>query len=308
MPQPKSTTATLNYNLDHSQGGADAIYAGTAGEKRRKHDPRTVKINDIRGSPEKFEIDTHGFQLIERESPEKVFDDDARIKDVYYPDCAQLIREATGATKVLPMSHVVRRQSWRTAFDAEKELDDMARSKGPAAVMFAHVDQSYDGARQRVGDLFPDTDLSTHRWGIINVWRPIERPVTRSALALCDARSVPDSDLLEVKIHFPDTPMAGEDNKENQAPKGSNKDPYAYRKPFGAWEVRAPKVEGEHKWYYASEMRPDEALLLKIFDSKKTGVARRSPHTAFVSPEDHGPERQSLEVRSFVQWEDQSSE
>lgn len=93
MAQPKNTTATLNYYLDPSKGGAEVLYIGTVGEKRRKHDPRSVTITDMRGSKEKFEIDIHGFQLVERESPEKLFVDDARIKDVYYPDCVDLIKK-----------------------------------------------------------------------------------------------------------------------------------------------------------------------------------------------------------------------
>jgi hypothetical protein len=55
-------------------------------------------------------------------------------------------------------------------------------------------------------------------------------------------------------------------------------------------------------------LTPDEALLLKIIDSKEEGVARRSPHIAFVCDEDEGPERQSVEVRCLVFWEDQGSD
>ena len=53
-------------------------------------------------------------------------------------------------------------------------------------------------------------------------------------------------------------------------------------------------------------MQPDEALLLKNFDSTRKGeVAKRSPHTSFRSEDDCGPPRHSLEVRCFVFWEDQ---
>lgn len=165
------------------------------------------------------------------------------------------------------------------------------------------LDQSYDGARTRILQVHPDADLDSHRWAIINVWRPIGRPVTNNALAMCDARSIKESDLVEGTSMFSKTPMREEDTK-NSVPKGG-KDPYAYKEPIKLWELRP---QATHKWYYASDMKPSEALLLKIFDSKKTGVARRSPHTAFVSPEDNGPDRQSLEVRCFVEWEDQTSE
>ena len=74
---------------------------------------------------------------------------------------------------------------------------------------------------------------------------------------------------------------------------------------FETWGIRANPA---HRWYYKSRMAPDEALLLKIFDSKKDGRARRAPHTAFTSPEDYGETRKSAEIRCFVFWEDQSLE
>ena len=39
-----------------------------------------------------------------------------------------------------------------------------------------------------------------------------------------------------------------------------------------------------HRWYYAPELRRDEALLLKIMDSKTDGRARFMPHTSFADP------------------------
>jgi hypothetical protein len=72
------------------------------------------------------------------------------------------------------------------------------------------------------------------------------------------------------------------------------------------WGLAGPA--DKHKWHYCSKLTPDEALVLKIFDSKEKEVARRSPHTAFVCNEDEGPERQNVEVRCLVFWENQSSD
>ena len=49
-------------------------------------------------------------------------------------------------------------------------------------------------------------------------------------------------------------------------------------------------------------MQPDEALLLKCFDSKTDGRARFAPHTAFddpTAPADVLP-RESIEIRTLV--------
>lgn len=50
-------------------------------------------------------------------------------------------------------------------------------------------------------------------------------------------------------------------------------------------------------------------LLIKCFDSKLDGRARRVPHTAFVNEETQGERaRESIEVRALVFYEDQVAE
>lgn len=139
----------------------------------------------------------------------------------------------------------------------------------------------------------------------MNVWRPI-RTVTRDALAVCDARSIPDSRLREITNYFR--------NPATTAPRGDKADKawanaYTNKADIKSYEVMPPEQPGTEerdKWYYASRMKPDEALLLKIFDSsKRADVAKRCPHTSFQCEQDSGPPRQSVEVRCLVFWEDQ---
>ena len=56
-----------------------------------------------------------------------------------------------------------------------------------------------------------------------------------------------------------------------------------------------------HRWFYLREQTPGEVMLIKCFDSKQDGRARRAPHSAFV---DQGAEaespRESIEVRALV--------
>ena len=50
-------------------------------------------------------------------------------------------------------------------------------------------------------------------------------------------------------------------------------------------------------------------MLIKCFDSKLDGRARRVPHTAFVNPETETERaRESIEVRALVFHEDQQAE
>lgn len=161
-----------------------------------------------------------------------------------------------------------------------------------------HVDQSYFGAelvRDNKLKSFPDDEverLKKGRWAIINLWRPLQNTVTRDNLACCDARTVDEKDLAAVYAELP---------KELTNAKTGYR--FAAGSRSEAWEVKSNP--GSHKWYYAANMTPNEALLIKQFDSKKQGVARRTPHCAFSAKEDYGPTRQSIEVRCLVFWEDQ---
>ena len=66
-------------------------------------------------------------------------------------------------------------------------------------------------------------------------------------------------------------------------------------------ETFSVKANPAHHWYNYLQLRPDEALLLKIHDSRRD-VARLSAHTAFddpTTPKD-APPRRSIELRALV--------
>lgn len=109
--------------------------------------------------------------------------------------------------------------------------------------------------------------------------------MNREPLAVCDARSVADSDLRAVTLRIKrlkDGVMVEVDT-----------------------ELWYSVYNPEHQWYWPKRLTPDEAMLIKCFDSKEDGRARRAPHSAIVTPEDEGPARESVEIRCVVFWEDQ---
>ena len=56
-----------------------------------------------------------------------------------------------------------------------------------------------------------------------------------------------------------------------------------------------------HRWHYLRQQTPEEVMLIKCFDSKVDGRARRVPHSAFVDPStEHEIARESIEVRALV--------
>jgi len=224
---------------------------------------------------------------------------DEQIRRVYYPEIQQLMKEVTGATKVHPYSHFVRRDNRDTikASVLSSTLPDDASVPNVTPARYIHIDESEDGAVTVLKDNLPSgTDFETldkSRWSIINVWRAI-KPISRDPLAVCDARTVPDDDLIPITMHLP--------------AKGSMT--YAEISKGESFEVYYARPNPSHRWYYVSGMKPEEVLLIKCFDSKRDGhLARRVPHSAFTDPETvNDSTRESLEVRCLVFYEDQPIE
>ncbi len=233
-------------------------------------DPRRVTIHDARQSSA-LGLDTSGFQLVRHRSaltelPE--YADEARVRGVYYPEVERLLLAATGAEKVVIFDHTVRDSTPNHGREGIRE---------PAARV--HDDQTFASAPGRVRRHLSPEEADRRlqrRFAIVNVWRPIEEPVRRWPLALCDARSIDTSDLV-VTDHI-------------------------YRDWKG--ETFSFLYNTAHRWFYYPQQRPDEALLLKIYDSQTDGTARLTAHTAFDDPSSppDAPHRRSIEVRTLVFW------
>jgi hypothetical protein len=230
-------------------------------------EPHTVAIHDARPVLGQVSLDREGFDLIRFETSVANFDDDDTVTAVYYPEVERAVKEATGADRVFIFDHTIRRHIPGTK-------DDRIGPRQP--VPRIHVDHTVKSGPQRVHELLPDEadELLRGRVQIINLWRPIRGPVLDFPLAICDAASVRFDDLVVAE--------------------------HIYRHRVG--ETYQVLYNPAHRWFYVPEMRTDEALLLKCFDTRTDGAARFAPHTAFVdptTPADARP-RESIEVRTLV--------
>ena len=140
-----------------------------------------------------------------------------------------------------------------------------------------HVDQTATSGAARLRVAYPDEadEFLRRRVAIVNLWRPIKSPVLDAPLAVCDARSVTPEDLVASELVYRD--RRGE----------------TYNLVYNPGQ----------RWFYAPEMRADEVLLLKCFDSRDDGaVSRFAPHTAFIDPTapQDAPPRESIELRTFL--------
>ncbi|CAN5412447.1 CmcJ/NvfI family oxidoreductase [soil metagenome] len=237
--------------------------------------PRRVAIHDGRAlaAVGELSLDRSGFALVAHQSALTDFSDDAAIRDAYYAESAELLRNATGAEKVVVFDHTLR--------DSAKGTRATSELREP--VLRIHNDQTFVSAPRRVRDHLPPEEASerlARRFAIVNLWRPLAT-VEQLPLALCDARSIAPGDLVPSDLVYPDK----------------------------VGEIYSVLHNPAHRWYWFPRMRPDEALLLKIYDSNEDGTARLTAHTAFVAPDtdSQAPPRRSIELRALVFWPAESS-
>ena len=113
----------------------------------------------------------------------------------------------SGASDVLPFSHLVRRHLASAVKEQSHGLEDSDTVAAPGPTIFAHCDNSKVGAMTVLENNVPADELEKRknsRWAIMNIWRPLARPVTREPLALLDSSTVDEDDLIGVMAMFPE--------------------------------------------------------------------------------------------------------
>lgn len=287
--------------------GSDDAYHGAVTEERRARVSDARRLDRSRARS----LQAHGFELVDRplQRPGLAFFDHGQVVRDYYPECAEIVREATGAAGVYAFDHNVR---WAAGRDSGRRIAGGQQVQGPIHVV--HGDYTLTSAPQRLRDLAAPPGVNDTlrsvlgegasllsaaavsrvlggggRFALINVWRNIDAsPVMSDPLALCDARSVAVEDLVVFEIHYHD--RVGENYFAKYAPR--------------------------HEWWYYPAVTRDEAILIKQWDSAGTfartdgaqadgdAAAGDAPctfsfHSAFGDPGTPAgaPDRQSIEVR-----------
>lgn len=225
-----------------------------------------VDMLNARAEQEPPTLDREGFALVDQPSAVSDFYDDGQVSAVYEAEVRGLVAAATGASRVVVFDFTRRGDS--------RDVRAERHTREPSTVM--HNDYTDVSAIQRVRDILPDEadDLLSRRFAIVNVWRPINNPVETSPLALSDARSL-----------NPDNLVVSERRAKERI-----------------GELTLVTHNPAQRWMYYPRMTPDEALLIKTYDTADDGRARFSVHGAFddpTSPPD-APPRESIETRTFA--------
>jgi hypothetical protein len=317
---PVVRTGLFNYMADSSksslyrngevltrrnQDGSDARWEGVNLEERRMP---VVNARILATTPP-CTLATNGFEMQLRPLARQDlnFLDHEQVVRHYYPECAEIVREASGASFAAAFDHNVRSAAGKRS---GQRIEGGQQVQGPARVV--HGDYTLTSAPQRLRDLSspptgndtlrtvlaegrsllePDAverALASGRFAIINLWRNIAaEPVATQPLALCDAASVRSEHLVVFEIHYADR----------------------------VGENYFAKHDDGHRWYFYPGLIRDEALLIKQWDS--AGRLARSKgahadadaaagetctfsfHSAFEDPATplDAPERWSIEVR-----------
>lgn len=152
-------------------------------------------------------------------------------------------------------------------------FDHAIREVGAAPVHADYTDVSGPArARQVLGDAAPRIEIG--RYAIFSLWRPIGAPAETHPLALAAADSISADDLV----------------------------PESMIRQCGPDEAYLVRHSDAHRWFHAPRQAPDEALLVKTYDSATDGRARFAAHAAMVDPDtaSDAPPAISIEARLLV--------
>lgn len=267
--------------------------------------------------------------------------DPATLSEYYIPDTTAMLKKVTGCSTVVTEALLLRSAVWtesdalatharQVAQDDDTSTSYLELETGfPSFVGFnpsaggvspapkPHLDYSPTGARVHIREYHPflttaaadiisveDGILSSNpnvslrevysavpgarRWAMYSVWRPL-KPVKRDTLALLDQRSMSEEDYIPVGIKTPCLGRAGEEANKSRVAEGY-----------------VAKYNEGHKWFWIDEQKPEEVLVIGLFDSNMEAKgwkgARGTLHSSvdLVGEEEGSEPRESLELRCFV--------
>jgi hypothetical protein len=242
-------------------------------------DPRTVHIENARLRAEPPSLQKEGFALFPHKSTVTDGDDPEVIARIYQPETARLLLELTDADEVVLETPAVRRFTQRSPEIGGLTCSGRLYNTDP--VRFVHIDVSDSTAAALTKRWHPkDHSCPVRRFAHYNVWRVLTPPPQDMPLAICDARSVSPSDLVEA-----DAVMDIPGKRESS---------------YGALVVR---YNPHHRWSYFPGMNREEVIIFKTHDSDLCEPSH-VPHSAFNDPTcaSTAVPRASIEMRGIAYW------
>lgn len=254
--------ATMKYVV---RGEKATFHPGDRAKSYWPGEEHRVTIHDMRPYRDELSFDRNGFVLLDEPTGVTDFTDKEQLGR-YCRETEDMVRRLTGAARTVSFGPIVRTNA--TGAHGHNQ---------PA--YGAHVDYGDRTVRDFTYDLLSEEEAEKRlagRYMLINVWRPITM-VESAPFAVCDASTVERKDLFDSEV------VGGLGDFNRRSLWGFNL----------AWTP-------DHRWYWAPDMQPWEALAFKLFDSDPDAV-QFTAHSAFDHPDtphDAAP-RQSIELRTI---------
>jgi len=245
--------------------------------------PLTVDIHNARESTNTLSVWNNGFEIVEIPSVVNDWNDAKNIEENHYAEINDWARNFTGCDKVLFFPAITRSPA------AEQQSSDYA------PIEFAHSDYT-----EQYADMIRDAQHPYHailqpsmtRAGLsaeqlsqakriltLQLWRNTGTKLMDHPLALCDATTVPRSQLSEFRVER----YGGVEAQ------------------FDSFVMSRPADGTANDWYCYPQMEKQEVLLFRAFDSDcvDKGTPFWTPHTAFRDPHSSSNPRSSVEMRAI---------
>lgn len=257
------STATVNYHVISTE--TQAFQFDVDGIIGNLISPelvqKKVKVQNIRDDLSTIDFENDGIVFENHSSQVKDFEAPLGWQETYNDELRALLKQKIGAKDVTIFDHTVR-------------IDDPNSDRKPARNV--HNDYSRQGAEQRLIDLLGKELASTYRaghYGFVNIWRPVKHIIKSAPLGFIHPSSMSSQDWMTIELIYPDR----------------------------TGQILGVAVNDDHKWFYLSQMTPDEVAIFNIYDNKgRPHLA----HSALDMDDNVDPlwPRKSIESRTLVRY------
>jgi hypothetical protein len=237
-------------------------------------DRRKIRIEDARLRAQQPSLAREGFALFRHKSTVSDFSNQEEVARIYPREIERLLVDLSGADQVVIFGRGVLRFN-------EHDLPESSRFHVLRPARFIHADIS-DSTVPALKESWRPTEngRSVRRFAHYNVWRVLTPPPQDIPLAVCDARSISTSDLVDADA-ITDTPGV----------------------PESSIVLVLLRYSPCHRWWYFSNMNREEVLIFKSYDSDPDQPCQ-VPHSAFKNPACPPgiASRASIEMRATAFW------
>jgi len=271
---PGSATVVTRLNYIGPMTDRPRYYAINSWRDVITRDRRKIRIEDARLRAEQPSLAREGFGLFPHRSAVADFSNQDEVARFYPREIEQFVLDLSGADHVAIFDRGVLRFN-------EHDLPESSRFHIMRPAHLVHIDISDATATVLKESWQPrENGRSVRRYAHYNVWRVFTPPPQDIPLAVCDARSVSTSDLVDADL-ITDAPG----------------------KPESSIVLVLLRYNPHHRWWYYSKMGRDEVLVFKSYDSDPDQPGQ-VPHSAFKNPACPPgiASRASIEMRATAFW------